>query len=479
MVVNEFASDSPLIDRTMAEQIVKHLQQEAGRRQISHELRVRNVPIPDSDETDPTSKKKSSDGGGDRGTHNAHCRLLRTRLDTFLAKMKEDSDSSSQSFDLTSVLQLQNTYRGSLPCHVFGFMGRDRSKLRQYWLEDDSGRVELTWATNVQRRSVLLLENTFVLVEGVYHSLANQLLVERIGYLPPAVVYPQSMIEPSPIDSTAANQSEANMFVLLRDVHLDKREVLSKLQILFAGFDAVNPTPHFFVMIGPFASRTLPTNVHRDLLRLLLKLICSCTNLPQRSHFVLVPGPSDSKTSSTWYEFLKFIFSNLNLLIFFFLNVFLLCFLLLSKPYATPEELLPENSPLKLHLTTNPVHLFVDEQQICVFSGEYLEAARKRTIFSQSLPNDQIQTELLKLLPSNAYLLPSHHNHSNSSLALHTLPDLLLFNEKSLCSDSDPIDMQLTPRSHLLSLPSFTNDQYRFKVFYPETRTIEHSQITV
>jgi hypothetical protein len=298
LVVSEFASDTPLIDRQLADQIVKRLQQESGRRQVSHDLRVRNVTVAPVDESSSTPKK-ATDGGGDKASQNGQCRLLRSRLDAFLAKMKETSESASQSFDLMSVLQLQNTYRGSLPCHVFGYMGRDRAKVRQFWLEDDSGRVELSWATNVQRRSVVLLENTFVLVEGVYHSLANQLLVERIGYLPPAVVYPQSMLEPSlPVTS---DHSEANMFVLLRDVHLDRREVLSKLQILFAGFDAVSPTPHFFVLVGPFSSRTLPTNVYRDLLRLLLKLICSCTNLSQRSHFVLVPGPSDSKNVPVRY----------------------------------------------------------------------------------------------------------------------------------------------------------------------------------
>jgi hypothetical protein len=149
-----------------------------------------------------------------------------------------------------------------------------------------------------------------------------------------------------------------------------------------------------------------------------------------------------------------------------------------SPPDAAPEDLLPENSSVKLHLTTNPVHLFVDEQQLCIYSGDYLEAARKRIMFSQTLPDERVQEELLRLLPSNAYLLPSHHTNANSSLVLHTLPDLLVFCEKS-SSSAEPIDLQLTPRSQLLGLPSFSDEQYRFKVFYPETRTVEHSQISV
>ena len=187
----------------------------------------------------------------------------------------------------------------------------------KYYLEDLSGQIELNFSQAQVLSDGLIGENCVVLVEG--ETQEGVLFVHKIGSpLPESREKTIECIGIQKSDFFGAFSSEAEMqklyqqevengedtmFVTLSDVHLDKPQVLTKLEQLFAGFIDFSPLP-VFIFMGNFTSR--PIRAARDggirqaigYYEQLGKLISKFPKLAKEARFVFIPGPHDPGVTS-------------------------------------------------------------------------------------------------------------------------------------------------------------------------------------
>lgn len=286
ILINKLPSDNHLIDKDFAELILKRLH---GLRKeepvISHDLVIRNV---NSAESSLSAKD----------AHLLHAKFLRSLCTKFV----EYLESANQSFEIKPLSSVTNTYRATLNCNVFGFLRKNLSKINEYLLDDETGSVVVEFNADTERRNCVILENSFVLIDGTFHSLANALLVNKIGYLPCKLSLELNEEEQAADQRPVANL-QSNMFVLLKDVYLDERPVLEKLKILFTAYNSVDPLPHFFVFIGPFTRNEVDTRRLKELFQFFFRIVLTCPNIAQHSKIILVPGVQPQNNQDS--QFLK------------------------------------------------------------------------------------------------------------------------------------------------------------------------------
>ncbi|KAI8872079.1 hypothetical protein GQ42DRAFT_82655 [Ramicandelaber brevisporus] len=213
-------------------------------------------------------------------------------------------------------------------------------------LEDESGRIPLVFPEVLPKGRVLGLftENCVVLAEGTYED--GELTVAAIGHPPleprqdvrmllnginyfggPQTLGTSSLSASSlaagrrlggdirlDLDSIGGSSGGSSggsgdgsddgdhTIVVLSDIHLDDPDTLAALRTLFAGFSATPPTA--FVLCGNFLStHGVPGSgfsaAYQAAFAALASLIAEHRPLMQRSHFVVVPGPSDPWTQGS------------------------------------------------------------------------------------------------------------------------------------------------------------------------------------
>lgn len=285
ILINKLPSDHSLIDKDFAELILKRLHSlRKEEPTISHDLVVRNVST-----REQTLSSKDA--------HLLHLKFLRSLCNKFVDYL----ESTNNSFEIKQLSSVINTYRATLNCNVFGFLKRDLSKINEYVLEDESGSCIVEFNETTERRNCIVLENSFVLIDGTFHSLANALFVNKIGYLPCKLAL--ELNEEEKDDQRPVRNVQSNMFVIIKDVFLDERTILEKLKILFTAYNGVDPLPHFFIFIGPFTRNDVHNKRLKELFQFFFRIILTCPNVAQRSKIIIVPGVDDKDNQDT--NFLK------------------------------------------------------------------------------------------------------------------------------------------------------------------------------
>lgn len=232
-----------------------------------------------------------------KDAHLLHVKFLRTLCKKFVDHL----ENLNNSFEIKQLSNVINTYRATLNCNVFGFLRKNLSKINEYILEDETGSVIVEFNENTERRNCVILENSFVLIDGTFHSLANALLCNKIGYLPSKLTLELNEGNEIQNDDKKVENLQSNMFIIIKDVFLDERAVLEKLKILFTAYNAVDPLPHFFVFIGPFTLNQVDPKRLKELFQFFFRIILTCSKIAQNSKIIIVPGIDENDNQDSNY----------------------------------------------------------------------------------------------------------------------------------------------------------------------------------
>ena len=334
-----------------------------------------------------------------------------------------------------------------------------------YCLEDlnTSVRIDLSQA---QTTEGIFTENCIVMVEGelrdddIFHISmmgfpptetraetvavmgANQLDVLGTGCSANHLAEMQELEEKATDD----------MFVLVSDCHLDRPEVLEKLRVMLAGFEAL--APPLFVFLGNFTSEPIGhgsavssqglARHFDDLCRLLLEFPGLAN-----THFVFVPGPNDPGAGN-----------------------------------ILPRPPLPKHFTQKIrdrvpnaYFASNPCRIRFYTQEIVIYREEILHKMRRHALMPLGGDAPRETTEhLVKTICDQAHLCPLPLSARpiywgyDHALRIYPLPDVLV-----LADRTDQYQWRYTDCA-VLNPGSFPTD-FSFVVYRPATRETEFSRI--
>ncbi|GJP59117.1 hypothetical protein CLOP_g8319, partial [Closterium sp. NIES-67] len=96
----------------------------------------------------------------------------------------------------------------------------------------------------------------------------------------------------------AEGVSEGVMFIVIAGIALDHPQTLSRLATVFSGYDAMDPPPRLFLLLGdffttPWSLASHQLHAHREAFAQLARIIASNRRLKEKSLFVFVPGQGD------------------------------------------------------------------------------------------------------------------------------------------------------------------------------------------
>ncbi|XP_062501135.1 DNA polymerase epsilon subunit 2-like [Corticium candelabrum] len=331
----------------------------------------------------------------------------------------------------------------------------------KYFLEDPTGSVELD-LSQATFHTGIFTEYCFVLAEGMYDD--GIFHVSALGF-PPAEAskatrsYFGNMNFFGGSSATSAKSSsylakvEAEnpdaMFVFLSDVWLDQPKVMDKLRVLFSGYADMLPTA--FVFCGHFCSAPYGPEHARTVkkcFRELADLVCEFESLAENCRFVFVPGPLDPGPGN-----------------------------ILPRPPI--PDILTEDIRGRLPLAvfaSNPCRIQFCTQEIVVFREDITNKMCRNCV---RFPSDKetIPTHLVKTVNAQAHLcpLPLHvrplYWSYDNALRVYPLPDLIVFADKY-----DPFQVE---NADCISINpgSFPKTKFQFKVYWPQRRLVEDSQI--
>lgn len=327
----------------------------------------------------------------------------------------------------------------------------------KFYLEDPTGAIPID-LSETNFHNGLYTEGGFMLAEGSYND--GVLKVNGLGFPP---------IEPSA--SSRAYFGTQNYFggqsktllkfskrlleyerlnvgaslIFLSDCWLDNDDVMERLKKLFIGFDESPPIA--IVLMGPFQRSKGNAISLRSKFALLAEMIDSTFNLKNETDIVLVPDIEDPTAAN-----------------------------ILPRPplpNCVVQDLLKRNK--RVILATNPCRLQYCTQEIVVCRLDLLRKLCRNTIkFPETgqLADHFVRTLLCQgtLAPFTQLVLPTFWDF-DASLSLYPLPDLIVIGDNST-------DFQRTHNDcTVVNTGSFPRSKFSFKLYTPNSKTIEDSQI--
>lgn len=162
----------------------------------------------------------------------------------------------SGQFSLTTVDDL-NIYDSTkeLKCVLFAMIRPYPCRIMQYLLEDATGKIPVSFSSEVVWREWAIFQNGIYLIEAIYHRQNDSLIITSIGSVPPMKSILPKCIQPNNDILSVDNE----MIILLIDIHLDDSYTMNALKFLFAGYECLDKVPDCFILIGDFVSK--PTNM--------------------------------------------------------------------------------------------------------------------------------------------------------------------------------------------------------------------------
>jgi DNA polymerase epsilon subunit 2 len=330
-----------------------------------------------------------------------------------------------------------------------------------YFLEDPSGVVKLD-LTETKFHTGLYTENSFVLAEGwfddeIFHVLA-------LGF-PPAEkssvtrqFFGNTNFFGGPFDHTvkiseklaaAESNNPDAMFIFVSDLWLDEPEVVVRLHRLFAGFVDIPPTA--FVFCGNFIANCQSgvqyNNALKEHLKQLGEIICRYPEIRNNSRFMFIPGPSDPGSAVIY-----------------------------PRP-PLPSHLTKDLKELvpNAEFLSNPARIQYCTQEIVVFREDVITKMCRNAVYFDA--SQDISEHVARTLCCQGHLapLPLHtapiYWDFDRSLSLYPLPDLVVVADKFKPFTAQHLDCQV------VNPGSFQRQDFSFKTYVPNTRTVEDSQI--
>lgn len=253
----------------------------------------------------------------------------------------------------------------------------------------------------------------------------------------------------SPHLTQIEEENPDSMFVFLSDVWLDQPKVMDKLRVLFSGYADMPPTA--FVFCGHFCSAPYGSE-HAQTVKKgfneLADLICEFEALAESCRFVFVPGPLDPGPGN-----------------------------ILPRPPI--PDILTEGIRDRLSFAvfaSNPCRIQYCTQEIVVFREDITNKMCRNCVQFPSA-NETIPTHLVKTVNAQAHLcpLPLHvrpiYWSYDNALRVYPLPDLMVFADKY-----DPFQVE-NSECVTINPGSFPKTRYQFKVYWPQRKLVEDSQI--
>lgn len=173
----------------------------------------------------------------------------------------------------------------------------------KFFLEDPTGVVPLD-LSEAKMHSGLFCEGSFVLAEGTYKD--KELKVAGLGFPPPELASSsraffgvantwggksKTLLKYSQNLEQIEKKNENDGIVFLADCCLDMPQVMTKLKVLFDGFDEVPPIA--IVLMGPFMKNYDDMYALKGRLNALGDLINDTSRLKRETYIVLVPATED------------------------------------------------------------------------------------------------------------------------------------------------------------------------------------------
>ncbi|CAM9215034.1 unnamed protein product [Ascophyllum nodosum] len=339
----------------------------------------------------------------------------------------------------------------------------------KYFLEDLMTRIPID-LSKAHKTEGLFTEHCVVIVEGrmtdgVFEAITARVQVAMVGF-PPIETREDSLralgradlfgtgVNPQQMERMRQLEIKASdaMFVIVSDVHLDKPQVMEKLEVLFDGFQHVQPPPHF-VLMGNFCSSPVthaPDSVAQAVARFdaLCKLILKFPGLASSAKFVFLPGPEDPGAGDT-----------------------------LPRPplptYFTRS--LRENLG-HASFASNPCRLRFFTQEMVFFRDDILKKMQRHILFPPSDPDMDVTEHCTKTLLHQGHLCPLPlaarpiHWELDDALWLYPLPHVVVL------ADRTDQYRWLLGDCCALNPGSFPADA-SFVVYRPASRTVEFSRV--
>lgn len=227
---------------------------------------------------------------------------------------KEHSDGTNR-YSITPIESLIGR-PNKFTCYLLGLITQveegqyhleDLSASIPIYSDDDSfSRVKMASDGIITEGSIVLVQGE--IIDGVLHMMEVALPMSETRMDALNVIGYQSSDIFGAIGSVSQHERllqqelecglhKESMFVVLSDVNLDLPHVMEKLELLFGGYQYVDPLP-VFVFMGNFSST--PFSYTKDAATEMMqqfdelgRLICKFPALAQDARFVFVPGPQD------------------------------------------------------------------------------------------------------------------------------------------------------------------------------------------
>src|SRR5438445_12390338 len=124
------------------------------------------------------------------------------------------------------------------------------------------------------------------------------------------------------------------------------------------------------------------------------------------------------------------------------------------------------------YLATNPVNIYIDSRHICLFSYSYFSKFKKNVIHDSTENSNEYGSSIAKVMLSNAHLTAGLNKNFYSSLSLCHVPDLLILADKNCHKE---FESDVYNHTSFLNLPSFSENDFKFKVYYTYPNKTEDS----
>jgi DNA polymerase epsilon subunit 2 len=290
----------------------------------------------------------------------------------------------------------------------------------QYYLEDPSGRVQVSFCNAVAADSFFVLENSILLVEATFQD--EILFIERVG--PPFIEQRQKSLQMLqqqvrhnhflPSEQFADDHPS---YVVLSDVHLDQPRVLNFLEGLFQSY-ATDLDPSdlpLFCLMGNFTSNPqIPAYQAWEELAI---LIAKYPFLAQHAQFVFIPGPRDTK--STILPQTSILQSTLGL-----------------------KRLMQSYQIENVHLASNPCRIRQNGKEIVLFRHDILSWMLQNQVRLPLMDGTEDRTphsKMVKTILDQGHLMPVarapiYWNYDHA-LRLYPLPDAFILGCSSAMED--------------------------------------------
>lgn len=377
-------------------------------------------------------------------------RLLRHQ--SFTKPFAVTTAAASEYYQLTRIEALQGGGRGAKI--VLGMVGQPSPG--KFTLEDLSGTVPID-VSKAEATMGFFTENSIVLAIGKVED--GVFRVSMFGLPPPESKEATNEAIGKHIDffgeasktldttrlQVMEEQADDVMFIFVSDVHLDRPQVMSKLEMLFQAFEQ-RTVPTLFVLNGPFTSRPVgqggeSLESYSSYFEDLARLITQHPNVATGGHFVLVPGMGDPGMGNFWPR-----------------PPVPACF---TQNFAT---VMPEGS---FTFTSNPCRIRYYSQEIVVGRYNFMHEMRRHCILKPSeAETDKMCTHLAKTLLAQAHLCPLPATSRpvlwdhDASLRLYPCPDLLVL------ADQHEMYTDLVDECQVANPGPFHTD-FSFLCYYP------------